>query len=352
MKQDSFNRSLQTLCGVLVLANLSLNSTAHGRSVVSDTQEEPSPATTIVIRFSIAPETLSGVGNSAELIAALRDNLMVEAATPLDSELTVMLNGRFGQESDLTYDFSSGITILIEPDQPVNGRFASLPIQTYGDWDEAEAWRYFRGETESGLVNSLLASGGFARDENGNVPLTVSGVHAGYWDGGDRETLGDRMLLELWPERRYKTGSRFGSPTPPQGYTEDIQVLVIELTPAPAETGVAASREPAEEEGPSKGATEPETITVSTESLDRLTGEYSKDGQSMVIRSDGENLFFSNPADPEYGEWRLNPRTEKDFWADVNGTRVELSFSIDDEGRVFAMTLKQEGFEITVPRLN
>jgi hypothetical protein len=58
------------------------------------------------------------------------------------------------QDPDSRYEFGSGITMEIKPNQPVSGNFASFPIQTYGDWDEDEAWQYFQEETESGLVNS------------------------------------------------------------------------------------------------------------------------------------------------------------------------------------------------------
>lgn len=351
VKRRSSNRKLGILFGVPVLAILAVRCTPYREPEVSEPQAERFPANTIVVRYDIAPEALADVHNSAELITALRNNLMVEAATALDSGLVVQLSGRFGQISDGGYEFGSGIIMHITPNQPVNGTFASFPIQTYGDWDEDEAWQYFREETESGLVNSFVASGGFARDENGRVPLTVVAVRTGYLDDEDQDDLGDGMVLELWPERRYKTESRFGSPTPPEGYTEDVQVVMIELIPAPAVTARAAASDPSEETDPSGEIVAAGTITVSTEVLDRLAGEYGEGGRSIVIRSDGTNLLFSNPDDPESEEWTLYPLSEKEFWTDYNGIRVELSFSRDDEGQVFAVTIKQMGNEKKLPRL-
>ena len=197
--------------------------------------------------------------------------------------MTIHLSGRFGQNPDNRYDFGSGIILQVEPHQPVSGSIASLPIATYSDWDSDEAWQYFREETEVGLLNSLVASGGFARDGHGGVPLTVAAVHTGYSDMADQGDLGDRMLLELWPERRYETESRFGSPAPPEGYTEDVQVLMIELTPAAAVADGASAGDPSEETDLPGETTTAGTTTVSPEALGHLAGEYGEGGQSIVI---------------------------------------------------------------------
>lgn len=334
------------LLGVATLVQLSFVAEVYG-SQQPNLSQTPFSGTTIIVRFEIAPNALSEVRNSAELIDALRDHLIVEGATPLDSALTVHLSGRFGQNPDNSYEFGSGIILQIAPNQRTIGDVGSFPMRTYGDWDTDEAWQYFRDETETGLLNSLAASGGFVRNGNGRVPLTVSAIHAGPVDEMDPGDLGAGMLLELWPERLYKTESRFGSPTPPEGYTEEVQVVVLQLMPAPAgivDTVAGDSRGKARAEGDSS------TVVLSQETLDRLTGEYGEGGRSMVFRNDGEHLVFSNPDEPE-SEWTLYPLSEKDFWADFNGVRVELSFSRDDSGRAFAVTIRQEGFGMTLPRI-
>jgi hypothetical protein len=97
-------------------------------------------------------------------------------------------------------------------------------------------------------------------------------------------------------------------------------------------------------------ATDP--ISVSSEALDLVTGEYGQQGgQSILIGRDGEDLFFTNPADPDFEAQTLNPISETEFWVEFRGTRATISFSFDGTGPAVSLTVSQNGREMTQPRM-
>jgi hypothetical protein len=291
------------------------------------------PDDAVIIRFSIDSASLESVRNSAELAEALHQGLALEAASPLDYEVTIHIQGHVYQGGDeQAHPAASGLFVDIDRGKPVNGRITDLRFYTFNDFSESEAWGYFQQQIQEALTYSMNSTGAFEMSGDGNVPLTVTAVLAGT---EAIEPDGSSMVLKLMPETVYRDGSKFGSKVPPAGYTQQVETIQIVL--APAEATVAA--------------VSPATDTlVATTWPGGIIGTYGADGGALSIQEVDGQLAMSNPNAMEAEQWPLKEVGEARYSTVFNGNPVELRFSMDDDGQAFAVTIIQGDREMKMPR--
>jgi len=300
--------------------------------------KEDYPANTVVIRFNIDPASLEAVQNSADLTEALHQGIELEAASPLDFEVVIHLNGNVFQNRDQQpHPVASGISVDIDKGKPVNGLIKDLRFYTYGDFSEREAWAYFQEELQSAILYSMNASGAFETAGDGTIPLTVAKVV----DGSEIiEPDGKSMVLELTAEVSYRDGSKFGSQQPPEGYTQELKTVQILLS----------SAQGAAHEAVTDAATESPDPDIPAASSGGITGIYGIENGAMSIQEKDGQFVMSNPNMHEPEDWPMTEIGENHFSVVYNGTPVELKFSVDDDGNAFAMTIVQGGHEMKMPR--
>ena len=312
------------------------------------------PARVVRLHFSVDPAGFSEVRDSVGLMKALREHLLVDAVSPLDIELTIQVGYRvFQTRSDgmetMGFDQTTpesvqgaGISLTVDPRGSLKGRVRDLPFQTFADWDEVEAWNQFRTALEGQLAYSPWSSGAFLPGENGVVALRVESV-------GDGDTAfepdGKKMLFEVTAQTLYRTDARFGSPAPPDGYEESLRTVVFQLAPT-AEAGgsddVAAAT--------AHATAEAKFVPAAASPGGVITGVYGIDRGRMVVAEVDGQLVFYNGNLPEPTHWPLTLIEGTRYSARYNETPVEVKFSVNEEGRAFAMTVVQDGHELRLPR--
>ena len=298
------------------------------------------PSDAVVARFTIDPAALADVTNTADLVDALHQELALEAASPLDFEVVIHLQGNVYQNRNQPpHAEGSGIMVYLEKGEPVNDRIKDLRFYTYGDFSESDAWEFFQGKIQEVLLYSMNSSGAFEAGDDGTVWLTVVDVVDGT---RDVEVDEGNMVLELGAELNYRDGSRFGSKEPPEGYRQFVRTVQLVLSPAT----VQASTEPVAEEDVAVADT-----GVAEAESDGLTGIYGFDQSGMLIERKDGLYYLSNPSASEE-RFLLTAAGENQFTVDYDGMPMEIKFSVDDSEHAFAinMTYVEYGNTIKLPR--
>ena len=334
-----------TLVALALAASLPTSTSAHAQEVAASLADASFPPNTLVARYGIDPSVFADVTNSVELVAAFRKHLMVEVAMPLDESLRVHLSGRVADPvGGGAYPFLySGLGFEVESDVPLSTGFASIVRSSHGpdsafddwDWNEDEAWDWLLNALQTGLTNSLAAMGEFQfqAGEDGTVPLTVAAVHTVSSKDWEFEENLERLYLRLHPKASFGSAAIAGW-EPPEGYSEDVQVLVIELEAPPLP--------------------ELPSIDVAPEALDRLVGSYEIEaGPTFNIRREGASLIASSSGGgADDIEFPLHALSETEFWTDdAPGGRTKFIFTLGDDGRAASVTMEVSGFSMTWPRI-
>jgi hypothetical protein len=324
---------------------------AMAQEPIAFAQPDPElfPPNTLVARYRIDPAVLEGVTTSEELVAVLREHLMVEASMPLDEPLLVHLAGNVhSPRASNAYHVQSGrFGFALAAGAAVSSDLASVvrasqEAETFSDWDEEEAWAWLLQGLEDALAKETSvvaqASGPRARNEAGRVPLRIAAVHS-VRDGDEAWELQDsfeRDYIELRPSADFGSSSLAGW-EPPEGFTYDVQLLYLELEPAAEAERVAQE--------------EPIAIELSSEALDRFVGNYEmQPGVIIEVWREGEVLMAAPSAD-KTNVATLRPFSETEFWTDVGGDRTIIRFSIGLDGAVKSMTMEQGAFNRTLLRV-
>jgi CubicO group peptidase (beta-lactamase class C family) len=83
------------------------------------------------------------------------------------------------------------------------------------------------------------------------------------------------------------------------------------------------------------------------ETLDRLVGTYRvQPGITLTTRRHGAWLLAQKSGEPEF---RLLPQTETLFL--LHGSKIQLLFTLDPDGRALSVTVSESGQQVTFPRL-
>lgn len=309
------------------------------------------PPNTLVARYRVDPAVLQDVTSTAELVAALREHLIVEAAMPLDESLQVDLYANVSSpRASNAYMFGNrGFTFRLKPKAAVSRDLASVvrasqEAETFSDWDEEETWTALLEAIETGLASPTspvaLASGPRETDDEGHVPLRIAAVHQVSWEEQDIQDSFERDYIEISPRFSFGSSSLAGW-EPPEGLTYDTQLLLLELEPTPEAQRAA---EP-----------EPTAIELPPEALDRFVGSYEieiQPGTFLDFRREGSVLMAKIRGDgADDRELPLTAFSETGFWTDVEGTRQTFTFNLDSDGVVESVTTEQPGFSLTMPRV-
>lgn len=310
------------------------------------------PPNTLVARYQIDPAVLESVTNTAELVAALREHLMVEASMPLDEPLSVQWTSNVSGASSGLYALQTHrLGFRLVAGTAVSSDLASVvrashEAETFSDWDEEEAWAWLMRGLEDALAKPTslvaLASGPRARDDAGHVPLRIAAVHSVARDEAwELQESFERDHIELRPGPRFSSSSEAGW-EPPEGFTYDIQLLYLELEPATE----AERAQPAIE---AYGA-ELTAIELSPDALDRFVGNYEfRPGVVFEVWREGDVLMAA-PRDDKTEVATLTPFSETEFWTDVAGKRATLTFALDIDGAVKGLTIEQGESAMTLQR--
>jgi hypothetical protein len=300
----------------------------------------------VVARFTVDAAVLADVSNTTELVDALHQELKVEAASPMDFEVVVHMQGNVYQNREQPpHAEGSGIMLSLEKDEPVNDRIKDLRFYTYGDFSESEAWSFFRDKIQEALLYSMNSSQAFEAGDDGTVWLTVVDVVDG---SRDVEVDEGNMILELGAELNYRDGSKFGSKEPPEGYRQVVRTVQLVLSPAKAQAG---TKPEAEAEAEAEAEESIASADSAEEESDGLTGMYGFDQSGMLIEKIDGQYFLSNPSASET-RFELIPAGESQFTVEYDGMPMEIKFSVDDNGFAFAinMTYVEYGNTIKLPR--
>lgn len=301
------------------------------------------PPNTLVVRYQIDPALFESVTNTAELVALLREHLMVEAGMPLDETLYVSLAADVHGHPSGFYNLRSPrLGFLLGAGTDVSSDLASVvrashEAESFSDWDEEEAWAWLLKGLDDALAEPsslvVLANGPRERDDAGHVILRIVAVHfvRAYQDEAWElaESL-ERDYIELAPRPKFASSSMAGW-EPPEGFSSDVQMLYLELEPV-VEVELTA-------------------IELSAGELDRFVGNYEiRPGAILEIWREG-NALMAAPRDDKTRVATLNPYAQTEFWADVGGRRQTFAFDIDSDGAVESVTMEQTGFSMTAPRV-
>ena len=299
---------------------------------------------TLIARYSVDPDVFGDVTSSAELVAQLREHLTVDVAMPLDEELRVTLRGLLVNpdqrgapysflSSDLGFEYESYELMSAELGTAVRGSHGSSSAFDDSDWDEDVAWTWLVEAVETGLIESIAADGRFARDGEGRVSLSVASVHAVATDDWEFEEGLERMYVKLQPAPRFSS-SVYADWEAPEGFTYDVQALLIELEPGPMP--------------------DLPSVELSAEILDRLVGDYeAQPGIIFNVRREDNSLIAGMvgegvPEDAE--EFQLSPVSETEFWSEMRGRRIPFTFEIGESGKATSVTVEDSGGSLTWPR--
>lgn len=338
-------RSTSQMAALLSVAVAVVPSPTHAQETaetVDASTTSAAPANTLVARYSVDPDVFGDVTSSAELVSLLREHLTVDVAMPLDEELRVTVRGLLVNpdqrgapysflSSDLGFEYESDELMSAELGTVVRGSHGPGSAFDDADWDEDAAWTWLLEAVETGLTSSMAADGRFARDGEGRVPLRVAGVHAVATDDWEFEEGLERMYVKLQPSPRFQS-SVYADWEPPEGFTYDVQAVLIELEPGPRP--------------------ELPSVELSPEVLDRLVGDYeARPGWVFNVSRDGSALTagFVGQDVPEK-ELALHAVSESEFWSEVRGQRIRFTFAIGDSGSATSVTVEDSGGTMTWPR--
>ncbi|MGH7571075.1 MAG: hypothetical protein ACREMK_04435 [Gemmatimonadota bacterium] len=226
---------------------------------------------TVVARFHLPKGALADATNSEELIAALRENLTIDLAMPLDEPLRVHLRGWAGAEGgdSPAYNFVlSPLGVGYSGQGPLDGFSYSLAVrESHGedfppdgdewdefdadDWDEDEAWSRLVKALDVGLPQSAP---GFERPGPGeHVALRVVEVHTHDFALAARDSgwgeyswccLEDYegAVLQIQPDASFQ--SEMMGDSSADGLFHRRNILVVDLQPGVAEASPAAGNAP------------------------------------------------------------------------------------------------------------
>lgn len=305
-------------------------------------EDDRFPPNTVAVRYAIDPSVLDGVTTSAELVSALWEHLMIEAAMPLDEPLWVNMQAavQSPEAHGPLYNFlSGGVGFELDGAKAVVSDLASVvrashEAESFSDWEEQAAWASLREAIETGLTSPL----GSPRPRNGegHVELAIAAVHQlsledqEFWDVA--ESL-ERDYIELRPDVSFQSASEAGW-TPPEGLAYETLGLVIEL-----------------EAGPE--AAPPPSVELPAEVLDRYVGRYEyRPGTYLDVRREGEELVLSSSGEgADDRESVITPSSETEFWTKHDGDLVTLTFEVGEDRTVRGVTMAQGGFSTTLPRV-
>jgi len=297
----------------------------------------------LVARYSVEPAAFDGVTSSAELTAALRRILTVEASMPLDEPLRVDLMGEIrdpigGGAHRLSY---KGLGFEVRAGEAESGKLETVvrsshgPGSAYddGDWSEEAAWAWLQEAVEEGLTSSSAADGSFARNADGRVPLRVANIHSVSYDNWDVEDALGGIYLKLQPSAGFASSSD-GNWEQPADFGYDVTVLLLELEPGPD--------------------SEQTPVAVSARARESIVGIYEPGpGGEFEVRSDGDAFVgIIRRTGRDDLEVPLTPLSDSEFISDVNEQRIRLSFSTDGEGKSSEVSVQQGGIIQTWPRMN
>jgi hypothetical protein len=297
-----------------------------------------------VARYSVDPDVFGNVTSSAEFVAQLREHLTIAVAMPLDEELRVTLRGLLVNpdqrgapysflSSDLGFEYESDVLMSAELGTAVRGSHGSSSAFDDADWDEDAAWTWLLEAVETGLTSSIAADGSFGRGDEGRVSLRVAGVHAVAADDWEFEEGLERVYVKLQPAPRFSS-SVYADWEAPEGFTYDVQALLIELEPGPMP--------------------DLPSVELSAEILDRLVGDYeAQPGIIFNVRREDDSLIAGMvgegvPEDAE--EFQLSPASETAFWSEMRGRRIPFTFEIGESGKATSVTVEDSGGSLTWPR--
>lgn len=307
------------------------------------------PANTLVARFRIEPAALESVGTTAEFVAALRRSLEVEAAMPLDEPLRVGLYV-------LVYSPDGGMPVTFQTDlfgfgleggsavrRPLAEVVrASREAETFTDWNEEESWDALVDILDRALSSPsspvAYASGVRPPGADGHASMRIAAIHYvsdEEWREGGVEFARD--YVELRPSATFASSAMAGW-EPPEGLAYDTGSLFLELEPAPP---AAAAAPPAD------------AVELPAEVLDRYVGSYEMGPGTFVDlrRDDGALIASARGEEADEAELRLIPVSETAFVAQADGRTIAFTFRLDASGAVESVTLEQDGFSQTLPRV-
>lgn len=324
-----------------------LRSSAQEPVTFAHPEADRFPPNTVVARYAIDPAALEGVATSAELVAALREHLRIEAAMPLDDPLWVTIQAAVQSpgapapysflSSDIGFALAGGSTVASDLASVIR---TSHEAETFSDWEEEAAWGALLEAIETGLADpaSPLAWTNSLRPKNeeGHVELGIAAVHQLPLEGMEfwevAESL-ERDYLELRPDVSFQSALMAGW-EPPEGLAHETVGLLIELEPAPE-------------------IPPPPTVELPAEVLDRYVGRYEiQPGTFLEFRREGTVLAGSIVGqETEDFEPRLNATSETEFWAEIEGTRVMFTFDVAADGTVEGVAMGDSSFSQTLPRV-
>lgn len=225
------------LTGLAILALTALSAISLVAQV--DSAPPKDPADTVVARFGLPSGVLADVSTSTDLVAALREHLVVDAALPLDESFAISLAGFAGDDSGIPYTFtlsSLGMRLDRGAAPLVDFPYATAVRESHGDdfppdhdewdeidddeWNEEDAWGKLVEALDVGLPQS---SEQWDRGE-GHVHVRVEAVHEIAWDDYEFEESLEGAVLKLMPSPFFSSQLDVELPT-------DIRGLVIELEP-------------------------------------------------------------------------------------------------------------------------
>ena len=305
----------------------------------ADPSRDGSTTNTIVARYEVDPGAFAAVGSVEQLVRTLRDALNLVAAMPLRDELQVSLGGAVvDPDGGGTYPFlSSDLGVSISSGADASASVAYLTEWSHTDggreasgegWDEDAAWGWLAEAIRTGLTESLAASGRFAADEEGRVPLTVVEVHS-VEDGESLEGRFARQYIRLRPEPQFSLSAR-ADWEPPEGFGYDVRGIVLELEPG-----------------------SPAAVEISPETWARVAGTYdSGGGIKATFREEGDGFVAVMAGMGREQVIPLTPVSETRFLGDTGDEIVEFTFAMGADGAE-SVTLTSAGFEMgTWPREN
>ena len=295
---------------------------------------EAIPTNTVVARYSINPDALTEVVSSVGLVGALRASLMCDAAMPLDEELSVLMSGQIKDPvNGGPYPFlDSGLGFLVKSRDSIHGNLASVVRASHGDhsgfedadWEEESAWNTLIEIVETGLTKSLAANGKFLRDSEGHVPLRVAGIRTVSLD--ELQTLEgglEHIYLLLSPNTRFQS-AMMADWNRPEGFGYAEESLLIELEPGEPPKLPSA--------------------VISVVALDRLAGAYeAQPGYRFTFRRDGDSLVATFNGEKGTVEGVMHPASETSFVMEIAGDRVNVDFTLGEDGKASGMALGQGG---------
>jgi hypothetical protein len=337
---------------VVVISSASVPACGGAQEPIKFSEPNPEqfPPNTLVASYRLDPAAVEGVTTSDELVVALRQHLMVEAAMPLDEPLYVHVIVNVGSpRASNSYHLQSGrFSFGLAAGAAVSSDLASTvrrsqEAESFSEWNEEEAWNWLVEGLDDALGDStsIVAAMTGTREKNdaGHVMLRIAAVHSvAYGDEAYalRQSF-ERDFIEITPRFDIPSSALAGW-EPPENLTYDTRLLYLEL-------------EATEAQEPPRAGEELTAIELSPEALDRFVGNYEiQPGVIMEVWRDG-GVLKAAPRDDKDDMATFTPFSETEFWTDEAPERIVVTFAISDTGAVESMTVEQPGFSMTLRRV-